>query len=177
LELPGFALAGAIGACVANDRQQVVCLSEDRGFQISIQDLQTIVDYRLPIKALIFKSKGHSIIRNIQRDYFGGRFVGTDHEIRLGSAPLIEIAKTFGFPTFQASQDDKLQSTISEWLQTEGPAVCEIQVEDDQDKIPRPGFTIRDDQKWIAKPLEDMSPFLDRETLAETMLIDLVHED
>ena len=177
LELPGFALAGAIGACVARDREPVVCLCEDRGFQISIQDLQTIIDYRLPIKVLIFKSKGHSIIRNIQRDYFGGRFVGTDHEIRLGSAPLIQIAKAFGFPTFEATYANQLHSTLREWLEIAGPAVCEIQVEDDQDKIPRPGFTIRDDQKWLAKPLEDMYPFLDRKTLEENMVIDLIQED
>lgn len=177
LELPGFALAGAIGASVARDRGPVVCLCEDRGFQISIQDLQTIVDYRLPIKVLIFKSKGHSIIRNIQRDYFGGRFVGTDQEIRLGSAPLIQIAKTFGFPTFEAARAEQLTSTIQEWLTVEGPAVLEIQVEDDQDKIPRPGFTIGDDQHWVAKPLEDMYPFLDRQTLAENMVIDMLPED
>jgi acetolactate synthase-1/2/3 large subunit len=59
----------------------------------------------------------------------------------------------------------------------EGAAVCEIQVEDDQEKIPRPGFTIRDDQTWVAKPLEDMSPFLDRKTLQENMVIELVQED
>ena len=177
LELPGFALAGAIGASVARDRGSVVCLCEDRGLQISIQDLQTIVDYRLPIKVLIFKSKGHSIIRNIQRDYFGGRFVGTDREIRLGSAPLIQIAEAFGFPTFEASHANQLTATIQEWLAVEGPAICEIQVENDQDKIPRPGFTIREDQHWVAKPLEDMYPFLDRQTLAENMVIDVLQED
>ena len=177
LELPGFALAGAIGASVARDCIPVICLCEDRGFQISIQDLQTILDYRLPIKVLILKSKGHSIIRNIQRDYFGSRFVGTDHEIRLGSAPLIQIAKTFGFSTFEATHTSQLPSTLREWLKIAGPAVCEIQVEDDQDKIPRPGFTIREDQKWIAKPLEDMYPFLDHKTLQENMLIDLIQED
>ena len=177
LELPGFALAGAIGASVAGDRKPVICLCEDRGFQISIQDLQTILDYRLPIKVLIFKSKGHSIIRNIQRDYFGGRFVGTDHEIRLGSAPLIQIAKAFGFQTFEATSAAQVPSALLEWLKVMGPAVCEIQIEDDQDKIPRPGFTIRDDQTWVAKPLEDMSPLLDRKTLRENMLIDLVQED
>ncbi len=177
LELPGFALAGAIGTCIGRDRNPVVCLCEDRGFQISIQDLQTILDYRLPIKVLIFKSKGHSIIRNIQRDYFGGRFVGTDHEIRLGSAPLIQIAKTFGFQTFEAAQASQLPATLREWLSVAGPAICEIHVEDDQDKIPRPGFTIRDDQTWVAKPLEDMSPFLSRKILQENMMIDLVQED
>ena len=177
LELPGFALAGAIGASVARDRGPVVCLCEDRGFQISIQDLQTILDYRLPIKVLIFKSKGHSIIRNIQRDFFGGRFVGTDHEIRLGSAPLIQVARAFGFPVFEVTNASQLPATLREWLKTAGPAVCEIQVEDDQDKIPRPGFIIRDDQKWIAKPLEDMYPFLDRKTMQENMMIDLIQED
>ena len=177
LELPGFALAGAIGASMARDRGPAICLCEDRGFQISIQDLQTIVDYRLPIKVLILKSNGHSIIRNIQRDYFGGRFVGTDREIRLGSAPLIQIAKTFGFPTFEVTDSSHLQSTLREWLNTSGPAVCEIHVEDDQDKIPRPGFTIGDDQHWVAKPLEDMSPFLDRKILEENMVIGLVQED
>ncbi len=177
LELPGFALAGAIGASVARDRKPVTCLCEDRGFQISIQDLQTILDYQLPIKVLILKSKGYSIIRNIQRDYFGGRFVGTDHEIRLGSAPLIQIAKTFGFPTFEATHTDQLLSTLREWLGMAGSAVCEIQVEDDQDKIPRPGFTIREDQKWVAKPLEDMYPLLDQKTLQENMIIDLIQED
>lgn len=177
LELPGFALAGAIGASVAGDGKPVICLCEDRGFQISIQDLQTIVDYRLPVKVLIFKSKGHSIIRNIQRDYFGGRFVGTDHEIRLGSAPLIQIARAFGFPTFEATHTSQLLSTLREWLGIAGSAVCEIQVEDDQDKIPRPGFTIRDDHKWVAKPLEDMYPLLDRKTLQENMIIDVIQED
>jgi acetolactate synthase I/II/III large subunit len=177
LELPGFALAGAIGASVARDCKPVICLCEDRGFQISIQDLQTILDYRLPIKVFILRSKGHSIIRNIQKDYFGGRFVGTDHEIRLGAAPLIQIAKTFGFPTFEATHTSQLPSMLRECLEIAGPAVCEIQVENDQDKIPRPDFTIRDDQKWVPKPLEDMSPLLDRKTLQENMLIDLIQED
>ncbi|MDB9934058.1 thiamine pyrophosphate-binding protein, partial [Candidatus Thioglobus sp.] len=177
LELPGFALAGAIGASVASDCRPVVCICEDHGFQNSIQDIQTILDYRLPIKVLILKSKGHAIIRNIQRDYFGGRFVGTDHELRLGSAPLIQIAKTFGLPTFDLVQTSQLASTLQEWLKHEGPAVCQIQVEDDHNRIPRPGFAIRDDQKWVAKPLEDMYPLLDRKTLQENMMINLIKED
>lgn len=177
LELPGFALAGAIGASMASDRRSVICICEDRGFQVSIQDLQTILDYRLPIKLLILKSKGHAIIRNIQRDYFGGRFVGTDHELRLGSAPLIQISKTFGIPTFDVVQSHRLVSTLRKWLKISGPAVCQIKVEDDHDKIPRPGFAIREDHIWVAKPLEDMYPFLDRKTLCENMIVDMFKED
>ena len=177
LELPGFALAGAIGASIATDQKPVICLCEDRGFQISIQDLQSVLDYQLPIKVLLLKSKGHSIVRNIQRDYFGGRFVGTDHDLRLGSAPLIQITRVFGIPTFEASRVVQLPTTLRAWLQTAGPAVCEVEIEDDKDRTPRPGFTIRDGGKWIAKPLEDMSPLLDRKTLLENMIIDLMQED
>lgn len=173
LELPGFALAGAIGASIAGECKPVICICEDRGFQISIQDLQTILDYQLPIKVLILKSKGHAIIRNIQRDYFGGRFVGTSFEFRQGSAPLIQISKVFGFQTFEVFDAGHITSTLQDWLREAGPAVCEIHIEDDMQKIPRTNFIIREDQEWIANPLEDMSPLLDRETLVDNMIIDL----
>ncbi len=177
LELPGFALAGSIGASVGCDRKPVVCLCEDRGFQINIQELQTVLDYHLPIKVMILKSRGHSIIRNIQRDYFGGRFVATDNEIRFGTAPLMQIARCFGFPTFEVSHMEQLPNLLKEWHRMPGPAICEVHVEDDQENLPRPGFTIRDDQKWIAKPLEDMYPLLDREVLKQNMIINLIQED
>lgn len=177
LELPGFAVAGSIGSCFANGRSRIICICEDRGFQLSLQDLQTILDYKLPIKILVMNSRGHSIIRNIQRDYFGGRFVGTDHEILTEEVSVSKIANTLGFPTFDVTYFDQLCKTIDDWLDLEGPSVCEIQVIDDQDKMPRPGFTINHDQEWLAKPLEDMVPSLERKILEENMLIDLVEEN
>lgn len=177
LELPGFALSGAIGATLACDGRRVVCLCEDRGVQIRMEELQTIRDYRLPIKILVLKSRGHSIIRTIQKDYFGGRFVGTDREIRLEAAPLGAIARAFGLPSFEVAQAGQMETVLREWLSTSGPALCEVALEDDQDSLPRPGFTIRDGQKWIAKPLEDMYPLLDREVLRKAMMVDLVEED
>jgi len=57
----------------------------------------------------------------------------------------------------------QVPSVLREWLRLEGAAVCEIQIEDDQ--------------TWVAKPLEDMSPFLDRKTLQENMIIELAQED
>lgn len=57
----------------------------------------------------------------------------------------------------------QVPSVLREWLRLEGAAVFEIQVEDDQ--------------TWVAKPLEDMSPFLDRKTLQENMIIELAQED
>ena len=55
--------------------------------------------------------------------------------------------------------------------------ICEIQVDSDQELNPRMGFTIKDDGKWLAKPLEDMYPFLERDVLQNAMYIDLWEED
>lgn len=177
LELPGFALAGAIGASLSRDGGRVLCLCEDRGFHVSVPELQTMADYRLPIKIFVLKSKGNSNVRKIQRDYFGERYVGTDKEIIFGSPAVSQIAKAYHFAAFEITRADDVLDGIQETLACEGPAICEIEVEDDQDLMPRIGFTVKDDGKWIAKPLEDMYPYLDRETLRQNMLIALLDED
>ena len=74
LELPGFAISGSIGACVSSNFGSVITICEDRGLNLSSPELQTIAEYDLPIKILVLKSYGHSIIRNIQKDYFGSRY-------------------------------------------------------------------------------------------------------
>jgi acetolactate synthase-1/2/3 large subunit len=177
LELHGFAVAGAIGASISRGRGQVLCLCEDRGFQVSVPELQTIADYMLPVKVFVLKSKVNSNIRKIQRDYFGERYVGTDKEILLGSPALCEIAKAYNFAIFEISRSDEISRRIRETLDFRGPAICEIHVEDDQEMLPRIGFTVKEDGKWIASPLEDMYPYLDRQTLKDNMVIDLLPED
>ncbi len=177
LELPGFALASSIGASVGNGRGQVICLCEDRGFQINIQELQTIIDNQLPIKIFILKSKGRSDIRNIQKEYFGGRYVGTSNEILFGSPGLVKIGKIYKFATYEIKTPDRLGDQIKKVLEVKNPAICEIQVGKDQEIVPRIVFTVKADGKWIAKPLEDMYPFLDRKTLKKNMIIDILEEE
>lgn len=179
LELPGFALAGAIGASVARKRSKVICLCEDRGFQTSIAALQTIVDNNLPICIFVLKSRGHTAIRNIQKDFFGARFVATDNELLFNSPSVAQIAKVYGYQTYQIDQTDfeQIRAQIDQVLKLEGPVVCEVFVDSEFELIPRMGFTIKNDGKWIAKPLEDMYPFLDREILKQNMLIDILAED
>lgn len=177
LELPGFALPGAVGASAAGERSRVVCLCEDRGFLIGVPALQTMRDYRLPVKMFVFKTRGDSNLRKIQRDYFGKRYVGTDLEQLFGAPKLGDIARAYELTTIQVRRPDELAEGLRSTLEAPGPAICELWVEDDQDLMPRIGFVVKDDGKWIAKPLEDMYPYLDRETLQENMLIELVEED
>ncbi|HIJ98657.1 TPA: hypothetical protein H1005_01805 [archaeon] len=177
LELPGFALAGAIGASVGNNRGEVICLCEDRGFQLNIPELQTIIDNRLPIKIFILKSRGRSDVRKTQKEYFGGRYVGTDNEILFGSPALAKVGKVYRFATYEIGKSTNLKKQIRKVLRAKGPVICEIQIDKEQEIIPRIVFTVKPDGKWEAKPLEDMYPFLDRKTLKENMVVELLPEE
>ena len=176
IELPGFALPGSIGSSVANGRKQVVCLCEDHSSQVNIQELQTIIDNKLPIKIFILKSKGYSNIRKIQREYFGGRYIGTDDRILSGSPNLTKIVAAYGFKTFKISKPQNLGEEIRKVLEANGPAICEVQIDGDQELVPRIVFDVNRNGKWEAKPLEDMYPFLDRKTLKDNMIVDVLEE-
>ena len=173
LELPGFAISGSIGACFANKFDGVVTICEDRGLTLGSQELQTIAEYNLPIKILVLKSYGHSIIRNIQRDYFGSRYVGTDNEFVFGSSPVTEVPSLFGIKSYKAKSLSELNGALDNWLASSGPTICEVLTANDQDMIPRPSFLVRGDKKWVAKALEEMHPEIDKTELKKIMIIDL----
>ena len=177
LELPGFAIPGAIGVSQWSQDKPIYCLCEGQGAQLSLTELQTIATYQLPIKIMNFHSKGNATIRKIQKDFFGSRYVGTDNEILFGHSAIEEITRVYGIPVVEIKNPDKIAENLQDFISQKGPVMCEIHVDSDQELIPRMGFTIKDDGKWLAKPLEDMYPFLEREVLQNAMCIDLWEED
>jgi len=177
LELPGFALPGALGVSIAEEQERVICLCEDRGFYGGIQELETLSRYRFPVKIFVLKSRGHSYIRQIQKEYFGERYVATDQEILFETPSVQEISRSYGFRVDEIKFPGEMNAKIEKVLRGQGAAVCEIQVDSLQEFVPRPGLTIKEDGRWIAKPLEDMYPHFDPVTMKENMCIELWQED
>jgi acetolactate synthase-1/2/3 large subunit len=177
LEAPGFALSGAIGVGAAMKKAPVICLTEDRGFQACSQSLQAIIDYNLDIRIVVLRSKGSAGIRHIQKDFFGGRFVGTDGETRLNSPPISAIGALYGLPASTIQSPSEIHGQLRDFLNTPGPSLCEVLVDSEQELLPRMAFNIKPDGKWLAKPLEDMYPFLSREEIKQTMKIPVLQED
>src|SRR3989344_870804 len=66
----GYALPASIGAAFAEPRKNIICIDGDGGFQMNIQDLQTIKNYRLPIKIFILNNNCYGIIKQFQETYF-----------------------------------------------------------------------------------------------------------
>jgi acetolactate synthase-1/2/3 large subunit len=167
----GFGLPGAIGACIGNNRKDTICISGDGGLQMNIQELQTIAHYSLPIKLFVLNNKGYLTIKATQQNHFG-RFVGAEEGSGVTCPDIIKIAIAYGLPNTRISNTEELNLKIDGVLQTPGPMVCEIIMEENQLLIPRVSSLKKPDGTIISKPIEDLFPFLSREEFHENMIVD-----
>lgn len=92
----GYSLPAAIGACISNPERQVACFIGDGGFQMNIQELQTISNLSLPIKIFIQNNFGYGIIKQFQDSYFGGRHHASGQGYSVPS--FSSVAKAYGLP-------------------------------------------------------------------------------
>ncbi len=161
----GFALPAALGAAKAAPGHNAVVICGDGGIQVNIQDLDTIVNHRLPVKMFILNNGCLGMVRQFQDMYFGGRQQST--VIGYGCPDLVKIAEAYGVPAFTITTLDGAAEIIAQALQLEGPAFVDVKLE--QTTCVNPKLVVN-------RPLEDMSPHLEREELAREMLIELVEE-
>jgi acetolactate synthase-1/2/3 large subunit len=161
----GFALPAAMGVAMAGSGSNVIALSGDGGIQVNIQDLDTIVAHRLPVKIIVLNNGCLGMVRQFQDMYFGGRQQST--VVGYGCPDLVAIAAAYGLPAFSIATPDQVDGVLSRALATAGPVFVEVKL--DQTTCVNPKLVVN-------HPIEDMSPHLDREELAREMLIDLVEE-
>ena len=173
LELPGFAIPAAAGCALANSKTNIFCLCEDIGFQINNLVLEIIREKDLPIKILVFSSVDDSSIRKIQREYFGGRYIGTIN--KQSRAPdLLKIGDTYGFDTIEINNPKKIEKQIKYVINSKNSIICVVKLDRNVDLVPRIVMNISSKGEWEAKPLEEMYPFLDEDLLNNKILVDRV---
>ncbi|KKQ16903.1 MAG: Thiamine pyrophosphate protein TPP binding domain protein [Berkelbacteria bacterium GW2011_GWA1_36_9] len=172
----GYGLPAAIGASIAIGEKRVICLEGDGSIQLNIQELQTIVHYKLPVKIFVFNNNGYLAIRITQEAYFKSHYVGSGPESGLSFPDLLKIAKAYGIPAIRISNHKNIEKKIKVVVNSEGPTICEIIMDPHQPLIPKVTSAVKPDGKLISKPLEDMYPFLPREEFYKNMIIDPVEE-
>jgi len=145
----GFALPASIGFSFAGYKTPVVVIAGDGGFQLNIQELQTIVRNKLPIKIIILNNKNLGMIRQFQDSYFEGRYQSTYWGY---SAPNFEaIAKAYEISAKTISASDEIISAL-EWLWTDPnlPALLQVMIDPYLNVYPKIAF---------GKPITEMEPF------------------
>ena len=172
----GFTLPGAIWACIANEKKEVIGITGDGSFQFNIQDLQTIVHHHLPVKIFVWNNNGYLSIRASQDRFFEGRYIGTDKDHDVSFPDLEKIAYAYGIQFFRIGSSSEVESGIQKVLDFDGPVICEVMCLPNQEVIPTTSSYKRPDGTLTSRPLEDMYPFLDREEFKANMIIPTVDE-
>lgn len=174
----GYGLPAAVGLCVSGGKRDTVCLEGDGSIMMNLQELQTIITNKLPIKIFLINNSGYHSIRLTQNNLFKGRAkVGIGPESGDLSFPNFrKIAEAFGFPYFSAGSNAEMQEAVKAALSTDGYAFCEIFTDTEQVWEPKSSTKRLEDGTLVSPPLEDLAPFLDRDELAQNMYIPLINE-
>ena len=172
----GFGVPSALGACVASGKKRVICTNGDGGFQLNIQELETIRRLNLPVKFFVLNNDGYASIKTTQRNYFGGFYVGSNSSSGVTLPDTIKIAKAYGFKTFYLDKTSSIKKEIKKIFNTKGPVICEVMIDPMETVAPKVSSAIGVDGKMFSKPMEDLYPFLPRSEFLKNMIIKPVKE-
>ena len=167
----GFGLPAAVGASFARGRGEVICLNCDGGMMMNLQELQTIMHHRLPVKIFVFNNDGYLMIKHTQKALFKGHYSGTDEKSGVSCPDFSAVAAAFGMPAFQIRTWDDFDAVVPQVQAHNGPLICEVFMHPEQLFVPKLSLAIRDDGTLVSPPLEDLSPLLPREELERAMLV------
>lgn len=174
----GYGLPAAIGTCIGGGRRETICLEGDGSIMMNLQELQTILTNKLPIKIFLINNNGYHSIRITQSNLFSENCrVGIGPESGDLSFPEFKkIAEAFGYQYFSASSNKEMMEVVDKVLQMDGPVFTEIFTDTKQVWEPKSSTKRLEDGTLVSPPLEDLAPFLNREELKEQMFIPLMDE-
>jgi acetolactate synthase-1/2/3 large subunit len=145
----GYALPAAIGACIAYDKKPVVMIAGDGGFQLNIQELQTIVENNLPVKMVILNNKCYGMVRQFQESYFECRYQSTYWGY---SAPdFTKIANAYGIQSLTIHNDSEIEGALAKmWRDPQAPFLIDVLFDMNTNVYPKIAFGF---------PMTEMEPF------------------
>ncbi|MGX7591804.1 biosynthetic-type acetolactate synthase large subunit [Candidatus Karelsulcia muelleri] len=128
----GFALPAAIGAKIGAKRRQVICIVGDGGFQMTIQELGTIIQYEIPIKIIILNNNFLGMVKQWQDLFFNKRFSNT----KIYNPNFTNISKAYNIKSQKVFLKEKLKTNIKKMLKYKDAFIIEILVEKEYNTLP-----------------------------------------
>jgi acetolactate synthase I/II/III large subunit len=166
----GFGLPGAIGAYYADPSKDIVLIAGDGGFQMNLQELQTIIHNKIPIKIFVLNNNGYLAISLMQDNLFKGNHIGSTNESGVSSPDFVKLAQAYGLDTFRLENNIQLEDQIDNIINLDGPVLCEIMMVENQLLIPRVQSSKNENGEIISNSLENMFPFLPDNEMKDIML-------
>ena len=173
----GFGLPCAIGAAAAADGKTVICLTGDGSIQMNIQEIQTVLNHKLPIKIFVYNNNGYLFIKHTQRGFFNGNYIGADPNSGVILPDLEKIAAAYGIDFFRIKNNTEAENTVPEILSSKESAIIEVMCDPFEELGPKAASKRLPDGTMVSAPLEDLAPFLPREEFRNNMIIPPVNEE
>lgn len=128
----GFALPAAIGAKIGKPEREVVAIIGDGGFQMTIQELGTILQTKAAVKIVILNNEFLGMVRQWQELFFDKRYASTV----MVNPNFIKIAQGYGIKAQRVSSRENLEEAVQEMIQSEQAYLLEILVEKESNVFP-----------------------------------------
>jgi acetolactate synthase-1/2/3 large subunit len=128
----GFSVPAAMGAALGRPDRETWAITGDGGFQMTFQELMTLVQDRIPVKIALFDNKKLGMIRQWQEIIYAGNY----HSAHLLGPDYIKLADAFGIPAFRASRPDEVDGAIRDAQAVDGPALIWFEIAEEQNVFP-----------------------------------------
>jgi len=165
----GFGLPGAIGTFYGAPSREIILIAGDGGFQMNIQELQTVVHNDIPLKIFILNNNGYLAISLMQDNLFDSNYVGSTNSSGVSSPDFTRIAEAYGIPSVRFNNNQELENNITEVLRRKGAILCEIMMPEHQLLVPRVQSKKDSSGKIVSTSIENMFPFLPEEEIETIM--------
>ena len=170
----GYAIPAIIGAYYAG-KKNIVTIVGDGSIMMNIQELLLISERKIPVKIFVINNNMYAVIRKRQQDLFRKRTIGNDPSDGLSAPNFEKIAKCFDIAYRKIENWDTLEKELDDVLEMEIACICEVMCTSEQ-KYFHTSYAINEKRRLVKRPLEDLSPFLDREIFQSEMIVERISE-
>ena len=128
----GFALPAAIGAKMANPGKQVIAIIGDGGFQMTLQELGTIMQNNIGVKIIILNNEYLGMVRQWQQMFFEKRYSFTN----IQSPDFVALAASYNIKGVKVEKQEDLSNALDQLLNTENAFLLEVKVAKEDNVFP-----------------------------------------
>ena len=157
----GYDIPAAIGAAIAK-KGEVLCITGDGSFQMNLQELQTIVYNKIPVKIFIFNNGGYQAIMQTQTNFFG-RLSGCNEDCGISMPDFKKLAYAYDIPYVRIEKNTEIDSKLDEVFSYDGYVLCEM-IQDLEQGIEPRSKSMKDEKgRIISMPIDNLFPYLPRD--------------
>ncbi len=129
----GYGVPAAVGVQIAHPDALVIDIAGEASMQMTLQEMSTAIQYRLPIKIFILNNEYMGMVRQWQELLHGGRYA---HSYSEALPDFVKMAEAFGATGLRAQTPEELDKAIEEMLATDGPVIFDCIVTKEENCFP-----------------------------------------